>query len=194
MLWRDFGRREISLWPNATRESSTARRAASWSTSAGSSSAALERPRRARVLRRRRRVRATRRPHLARPAHLRVGASYGLRRGRRRRRGGRARRGCPSAGRRSSACRARCSGRPRSRAAVAIRCMKSAGSSHSKTVMNSWSSIPNEYVVWLLIVSNSWPMRMCSSIASWRSSCGQEVPRPHLHERVDDQVRLMPAG
>ena len=27
---------------------------------------------------------------------------------------------------------------------VSIRCMKSAGSSHSKAVMNSWSSIPNE--------------------------------------------------
>ena len=33
--------------------------------------------------------------------------------------------------------------------------MKSAGSSHSKAVMNSWSSIPNEYVVWLWIVGNS---------------------------------------
>ena len=30
--------------------------------------------------------------------------------------------------------------------------MKSAGSSHSNAVMNSWSSIPNEYVVWLWIV------------------------------------------
>ena len=49
--------------------------------------------------------------------------------------------------------------------------MKSDGSSHSKTVMNSWSSIPNEYVVWLWIVENSWPTRMCSSIARWRSSC-----------------------
>ena len=29
--------------------------------------------------------------------------------------------------------------------------MKSAGSSHSNAVMNSWSSIPNEYVVWLWI-------------------------------------------
>ena len=27
---------------------------------------------------------------------------------------------------------------------VCMRCMKSAGSSHSKTVMNSWSSMPNE--------------------------------------------------
>ena len=50
--------------------------------------------------------------------------------------------------------------------------MKSAGSSHSKTVMNSWSSIPNEYVVWLWIVSYSWPIRMCSSIASCRCSSG----------------------
>ena len=33
--------------------------------------------------------------------------------------------------------------------------MKSAGSSHSKAVMNSWSSMPNEYVVWLWIVANS---------------------------------------
>ena len=48
--------------------------------------------------------------------------------------------------------------------------MKSAGSSHSKTVMNSWSSIPNEYVVWLWIDANSAPMRMCSSIARCRSS------------------------
>ena len=29
--------------------------------------------------------------------------------------------------------------------------MKSAGSSHSNAVMNSWSSMPNEYVVWFLI-------------------------------------------
>ena len=50
--------------------------------------------------------------------------------------------------------------------------MKSAGSSHSNTVMNSWSSIPNEYVVWLWIVSNSCPIRMCSSIARCRSSSG----------------------
>ena len=56
--------------------------------------------------------------------------------------------------------------------------MKSDGSSHSKAVMNSWSSIPNEYVVWLTIVRNSWPTRMCSSIACWRSSCGNEY-----HER-----------
>ena len=52
--------------------------------------------------------------------------------------------------------------------------MKSAGSSHSKTVMYSWSSIPNEYVVWLLIVSNSCPIRMCSSIARCRSASGSE--------------------
>ena len=51
-----------------------------------------------------------------------------------------------------------------------MRCMKSDGSSHSNAVMNSWSSIPNEYVVWLWIVSNSAPTRMCSSIALWRSS------------------------
>ena len=38
--------------------------------------------------------------------------------------------------------------------------------------MNSWSSIPKEYVVWLWIVSNSRPIRMCSSIARWRSSSG----------------------
>ena len=50
--------------------------------------------------------------------------------------------------------------------------MKSAGSSHSNAVMNSWSSIPNEYVVWLWIVGNSPPMRMCSSIACWRCSSG----------------------
>src|SRR6188472_1094100 len=48
--------------------------------------------------------------------------------------------------------------------------MKSDGSSHSKAVMNSWSSIPNEYVVWLWIDGNSAPMRMCSSIARCRSS------------------------
>ena len=48
--------------------------------------------------------------------------------------------------------------------------MKSDGSSHSNAVMNSWSSIPNEYVVWLWIVSNSRPTRMCSSIARCRSS------------------------
>src|SRR5436305_5474538 len=48
--------------------------------------------------------------------------------------------------------------------------MKSAGSSHSNAVMNSWSSIPNEYVVWLWIVENSCPTRMCSSIARCRSS------------------------
>src|SRR5438477_1443614 len=53
---------------------------------------------------------------------------------------------------------------------VSIRCMKSAGSSHSNAVMNSWSSMPNEYVVWLWIVANSAPMRMCSSIARCRSS------------------------
>ena len=51
--------------------------------------------------------------------------------------------------------------------------MKSAGSSHSKAVMNSWSSIPNEYVVWLWIdgelVRRS---RMCSSIARCRSASG----------------------
>ena len=52
--------------------------------------------------------------------------------------------------------------------------MKSAGSSHSKAVMNSWSSIPNEYVVWFTIVRNSCPTRMCSSIARWRSSAGSE--------------------
>ena len=52
-----------------------------------------------------------------------------------------------------------------------MRCMKSAGSSHSNAVMNSWSSIPNEYVVWFLIPGNSSrPMRMCSSIARCRSS------------------------
>ena len=54
-----------------------------------------------------------------------------------------------------------------------MRCMKSAGSSHSNAVMNSWSSIPNEYVVWLWMPGNSSrPMRMCSSIAScrWDSS------------------------
>ena len=50
--------------------------------------------------------------------------------------------------------------------------MKSAGSSHSNAVMNSWSSIPNEYVVWFWIDTNSAPIRMCSSIASWRSSAG----------------------
>src|ERR671937_825246 len=52
--------------------------------------------------------------------------------------------------------------------------MKSAGSSHSNAVMNSWSSMPNEYVVWLWIVANSAPMRMCSSIARCRSSGGSE--------------------
>ena len=49
--------------------------------------------------------------------------------------------------------------------------MKSAGSSHSKAVMNSWSSMPNEYVVWFVMPGNSSrPMRMCSSIASCRCS------------------------
>jgi hypothetical protein len=52
--------------------------------------------------------------------------------------------------------------------------MKSAGSSHSKAVMNSWSSMPNEYVVWLWIDANSAPMRMCSSIARCRCSIGSE--------------------
>src|SRR4030095_6911919 len=42
---------------------------------------------------------------------------------------------------------------------VSIRCMKSAGSSHSNAVMNSWSSIPNEYGVWLWSEDNSAPMR-----------------------------------
>ena len=49
--------------------------------------------------------------------------------------------------------------------------MKSAGSSHSNAVMNSWSSIPNEYVVWLRMPGNSSrPITMCSFIARWRSS------------------------
>ena len=52
--------------------------------------------------------------------------------------------------------------------------MKSDGSSHSKAVMNSWSSMPKEYVVWLTIVANSWPTRMCSSIARCRSSWDSE--------------------
>jgi len=56
--------------------------------------------------------------------------------------------------------------------------MKSDGSSHSNAVMNSWSSIPNEYVVWLTIVENSRPTSMCSFIARCRSSWGSEY-----HER-----------
>ncbi len=44
--------------------------------------------------------------------------------------------------------------------------MKSAGSSHSNAGMNSWSSMPNEYVVWFLIPGNSSrPITMCSCIA-----------------------------
>src|SRR5262249_17331859 len=50
--------------------------------------------------------------------------------------------------------------------------MKSAGSSHSNACMNSRSSIPNEYVVWLWIDGCSPPIRMCSSIARWRSDSG----------------------
>ena len=42
-----------------------------------------------------------------------------------------------------------------------MRWMKSAGSSHSKAVMNSWSSMPNEYVVWLWIVA-SWLRSRCA--------------------------------
>jgi hypothetical protein len=36
--------------------------------------------------------------------------------------------------------------------------------------MNSWSSIPNEYVVWLWIVGKRRPVSMCSSIAFCRCS------------------------
>ena len=108
MLWRDFGRREI--------DALAAPRAVVFygavALLAGRPRLVLltlaERPRRARVLPRRRRVRLRGVPHLARPAPLRRLAAT-PRRGRRRRRGGRARRGCPSAGRRRSACRARCS-------------------------------------------------------------------------------------
>ena len=55
---------------------------------------------------------------------------------------------------------------------VSIRCMKSAGSSHSNAVMNSWSSSPNEYVVWFWIDGKRAPIAMCSSIARCRSSAG----------------------
>ena len=70
--------------------------------------------------------------------------------------------------------------------------MKSAGSSHSNAVMNSWSSIPNEYVVWLWIPGNS--SRPIADVLLHRALAvflGQRVPRPHLHERVDDEVGLV---
>ena len=37
-------------------------------------------------------------------------------------------------------------------------------------------------------------MRMCSSIASWRCSSVSEYHGAHLHERVDDEVRQLPAA
>ena len=67
--------------------------------------------------------------------------------------------------------------------------MKSAGSSHSNAVMNSWSSIPNEYVVWLWIVSNSRPIADVLVHRALAVLERERVPRPHLHERVDDEVR-----
>ncbi len=94
MLWRDFGRREIELWPKR----------AQWVFYGAVGLlvvdlgwfflGSLERPRRARVHPRRRRVRVRRDPHLARPAPLRLSRESATpRRGRRRRRGGRAPRG-----------------------------------------------------------------------------------------------------
>ena len=53
---------------------------------------------------------------------------------------------------------------------VIIRCMKSAGSSASKAGMNSWSSIPKEYVVWFVTVTNLPPISACWRIAFARSS------------------------
>ena len=40
--------------------------------------------------------------------------------------------------------------------------------------MNSWSSIPNEYVVWFVIVTKRLPMAACSCIARRRSSIESE--------------------
>jgi hypothetical protein len=77
---------------------------------------------------------------------------------------------------------------------VSIRCMKSAGSSHSNAVMNSWSSIPNEYVVWLWIVSNSCADAHVLVHRALTVVLGQRVPRAHLHERVDDEVGLVLAA
>ena len=56
--------------------------------------------------------------------------------------------------------------------------------------MNSWSSIPNEYVVWLWIVREL--VAPIADVLVHRALAlllRQRVPRPHLHERVDDEVR-----
>ena len=67
--------------------------------------------------------------------------------------------------------------------------MKSAGSSHSKAVMNSWSSIPNEYVVWLWIARDSWPIADVLVHRPLPVLVGERVPGAHLHEGIDDEVR-----
>ena len=147
LIWRER-REEISAWSRGRASSSTGLRCSPSPTSAPTGTAARTVSRSSRSSACWRPLRARHVANLAGPAHLSARAS--------------ARADAPSsaveasrtvtAGRRRSACRARCIADASLSRSVSIRCMKSAGSSHSNAVMNSWSSIPNEYVVWLWIV------------------------------------------
>jgi hypothetical protein len=52
--------------------------------------------------------------------------------------------------------------------------------------MNSWSSIPKEYVVWFWIVAKRAPIVHRALALLLR----QRVPGAELHEGVDDEIRL----
>ena len=60
--------------------------------------------------------------------------------------------------------------------------------------MNSWSSIPNEYVVWLWIDVELVADAHVLLHRSLALLLGERVPRAHLHERVDDEVRASSSG